>query len=239
MKRIDGGRTIEEEVFEEVRNAILLGAFEPGARLRLGELADALGVSSLPVRAALTRLRAEGLVSYVPRSGSIVAPLEYEELEEIQALRLGIEGLAARLGAERVSATDVEVMRTRIHAVQQLAQQHDLGRYLRAEAAFRELCFRATGRDRLIKSVLDLRLRAERYLRVAFDSPRGLNQSAGFQRELLDACVRHDGDAAEDVTRRALQWTKEAMAEFFGADRRRADSGLRETQRVIPTIRRR
>jgi DNA-binding GntR family transcriptional regulator len=217
MRRIDASRTMEEKVLGEIRQAILFGQLQPGARLRLRELSEELGVSSLPVRAALMRLRSEGLVRHTPRIGSVVAPLEYEELEEIQALRLGVEGLVARLGAERITTAEIERMRKKLPEVQELAEKQNLERYLRAEASFREVCFRASGRDRLVAHVIDLRLRAERYLRVAFSSPQGLSRSAGFQLELIAACEAHDGDAAEDVARRGLLWIKEAMAAHFDA----------------------
>ena len=111
LRRLDDVATVEELAFREIRDAILSGRLEPGSRLRLRELAATLGVSSLPVRAALLRLRTEGLVAYVPHSGSIVAPLEFEELEEIQAFRSGIEGLASRLGAERLTEAVKQISR--------------------------------------------------------------------------------------------------------------------------------
>jgi DNA-binding GntR family transcriptional regulator len=215
VRRIDSSVTVEEQAFQEIRRAILTGHLAPGERLRLRELSSELNVSSLPVRAALGRLRAEGLVVHAARSGSVVAPIEYEELEEIQAFRLGIECLAARLGAERIDARDLDRMARQLDVVSEVAREHDLERYLRAESAFREICFRASGRDRLVAHVVDYRLRAERYLRVAFSSPRGLAHSVGFQRTLLKACAEHDGDAAERVTEEALNWTKEAMRRYF------------------------
>src|ERR671916_304857 len=70
-------------------------------RLRLEELAGRFQASLTPVRQALRRLESEGLVVSLPRRGSRVAPLSVEELEEIQALRLGIETFLARAGAEQ------------------------------------------------------------------------------------------------------------------------------------------
>jgi DNA-binding GntR family transcriptional regulator len=217
MRAIDTSLTVEQRVFDEIRDAILTGHLEPGARLRLRELADELNVSSLPVRAALARLRAEGLVQHAPRSGSIVAPIEFEELEEIQAFRLGIESLAARLGAEHIGKKGLDAMRRRLETVDGLAQEHDLDRYLRAEASFRETCYVEAERPRLLGYVRQYRLRAERYLRVVFSTPEGLASSTVYQHQLLDACRLHDGVRAEAVTRDALEWTKETLrAQFEG-----------------------
>jgi DNA-binding GntR family transcriptional regulator len=215
MRQIDTARTVEEEAFREIRTEILGGGLEPGSRLRLRELAERLGVSSLPVRSALLRLRAEGLVVYVPHSGSIVAPLEFEELEEIQAFRVGIEGLAARLGAVRLTDGDVERMRVQLRQLEEIAREPDLGPYLAAEWSFREICFRACRRERLLAHVRDFRLRAGRYLRVAWSSPDGLAESVRFQRRFFAACSRRDGEAAEAVSREALEWTKTVVAPLF------------------------
>jgi DNA-binding GntR family transcriptional regulator len=215
LRRLDEVTTVEELAFREIRDAILSGRLEPGSRLRLRELAATLGVSSLPVRAALLRLRSEGLVAHVPHSGSIVAPLEFEELEEIQAFRTGIEGLASRLGAERLTEAELARMEQRLTELRRVALKADLDRYLEAEWAFREICFEASGRERLVGYVVDLRRRAERYLRVAFASPSGLAESLRYQETFCDACRRRDGVAAEAVTRSALEWLKEAIRPAF------------------------
>jgi DNA-binding GntR family transcriptional regulator len=205
--RLPAARTVEDQVFQRLRAAILTGSLAPGSRLRLRQLAEVLDVSPSPVRGALQRLRAEGLVRYTPHSGSIVTPLEYEELEELQAFRVGIEGLAAELGARAVTDNDLGRMSRQLELVDTLSGEGDLRRYFDAEWRFREMCFRASGRDRLVGYVLDFRQRAERYLQVAFSTPGGLGQSVQFQRALYSACEDRDGDAAREITREALEWT--------------------------------
>src|SRR2546426_1115964 len=97
-------KSAEDHVFEALRARILRG-LAPGSPLRLAEIADQYGVSMMPVRSALRRLEAEGLIRQLPRRGAVVAPLELSDLEEIQAVRAGLEGYAARLGAERIGET--------------------------------------------------------------------------------------------------------------------------------------
>ena len=111
---LDSGRLVikstEDQVYETLRREIVR-TLEPGTPLRLSAIAERLGVSTMPVRAALLRLESEGLVRQVARKGAVVAPLELEDIEEIQAIRWGIEGLAARLGAERVAEEALATMR--------------------------------------------------------------------------------------------------------------------------------
>ena len=93
--------SVEDGVYRALRQEIGQLELLPGERLLLEELAELFDVSLTPVRHALRRLESEGLVISVLRRGTHVAPLSVEELEEIQALRLGLETFLARRGAER------------------------------------------------------------------------------------------------------------------------------------------
>ena len=95
---------MEDAVYRALRSEIGRLEMAPGQRLRLEALAGRFQVSLTPVRHALRRLESEGLVESLPRRGSSVAPLSVEELEEIQALRLGLETFLARHGAEACTA---------------------------------------------------------------------------------------------------------------------------------------
>ncbi|WP_315901601.1 GntR family transcriptional regulator [Salipiger bermudensis] len=86
---------------------ITSGRLEPGTRITETELAERLQMSRTPVREALRRLEAEGLVTHKPRVGVIVRQLSYSELMELYEMRWVLEGTAARLAAR--AASDVEI----------------------------------------------------------------------------------------------------------------------------------
>ncbi|MEV0847465.1 GntR family transcriptional regulator [Streptomyces sp. NPDC049954] len=83
-----------------IRDGVLSGAYPPGARLRERELSQALGYSRIPVREALTRLAADGLVELSPRRGASVRRLSLRDVNELFDLRLSLEVFAARRAAE-------------------------------------------------------------------------------------------------------------------------------------------
>ncbi|MFJ3698562.1 GntR family transcriptional regulator [Streptomyces sp. NPDC090052] len=87
-----------------IRARIISGQYPPGARLRERELSDDLGVSRIPVREALTRLTAEGLVEISPRRGASVRNLSLRDVAELFDLRLSLEVFAARRAAEVCAA---------------------------------------------------------------------------------------------------------------------------------------
>ena len=93
---------------DAVRGMILDGRFAPGARLGEADLAEAVGVSRTPVREALRHLAAEGLVEITPNKGARVVEWTQAELEQVFDLRAEVEGLAARLAAQRASASQLD-----------------------------------------------------------------------------------------------------------------------------------
>lgn len=83
--------SLVERVTEEIKASILLGVLQPGQQFSIGELCAELDVSHIPVREALRRLEADGLVILRPSRSAIVTPLSLEELDEVYRLRLAIE----------------------------------------------------------------------------------------------------------------------------------------------------
>lgn len=209
--------TTQRRVHAELRSRILEGSIPPGAWIRQEELAAELAVSRMPVREALSLLGEEGLVELLPHRGARVPALSLEELEEIYAARMGLEGLAARHAARLIDAGALEALRLELPRLAALCAAGDPRVYLREDRAFMLNCYAAAGRPRLIREVESLREHAERYLRLVFvqaDHLRWLDYSY----QLFQACAAHDGDAAEAVAQDALRWTL-AQAKALLGDR--------------------
>ena len=98
-------------VFQILRESILTQVFRPGERLDIKDLTSKLGVSLTPVRDAINRLAAEGLVEIRPRSGTFVSDLSADEVAETFDVRLALECLAAEKMISRVSSQDIELFR--------------------------------------------------------------------------------------------------------------------------------
>ena len=94
---------IQDIVAQRIREMILSGQLNPGDRLQQDELADTFGVSTMPVREALRRLQAEGLVDFRPRRGATVAQISLSEYEEIFRIREALEIMACRWASEDFS----------------------------------------------------------------------------------------------------------------------------------------
>ncbi|MCE3267132.1 MAG: transcriptional regulator, GntR family [Solirubrobacterales bacterium] len=110
--------SIADRVYEQLRDRITHGELEAGSRLHQANISSELGVSRTPVREALARLAADGLVELLPNRGARVADVSLADMRTSYEARLGVEPLAARFAAERREPEDLERIRA------SLAHQH-------------------------------------------------------------------------------------------------------------------
>lgn len=102
------GAGVHARLLDEVRS----GALAPGARLLETEIAQRLAVSRTPVREAIRRLEAEGIVTHMPRAGATVRRLDYSEIMELYEMRTVLEGTAARLAARAASPVEIDELQS-------------------------------------------------------------------------------------------------------------------------------
>ncbi len=198
--------SVEESVYRLLRRDITRLALAPGERLFLEGLAARYGVSMTPIRQALRRLEAEGLVVSVPRRGARVAPLTVAELEEIQLVRLGLEPFLARHGAEACTDDAVAEMAERREEMERAHARGDLEAYLTTFWSVRDACYRCAGRPRLERALADQRARVERYVLFLCADVEAAAKLRQHPDRLIDAARARDGAAAEASTREALLW---------------------------------
>ena len=95
---------------QRLREAFASGHYSPGDRLRIGKVAEELGLSLTPVREALFELASEGLVDLEPHRGARVADVKVDDLHEVYMIRELLEGQAARLAADRISSEELDAL---------------------------------------------------------------------------------------------------------------------------------
>jgi DNA-binding GntR family transcriptional regulator len=113
-----------EGLVDALREAILTGRYAPGTRLVQEELADAFGMSRIPLREALRRLEGEGLVVITPNRGAIVRPLAPKDIVDLYELRLALESLALRRAAQRYADLRASTKQRHAQARQAIAARN-------------------------------------------------------------------------------------------------------------------
>ncbi|MGV6872220.1 GntR family transcriptional regulator [Pseudochelatococcus sp. B33] len=97
-----------ETAYTRLKNEIANGEMAPGSRVREVEIAERLKISRTPVREALRRLEADGLITHVPHLGAVVAKLDHQAVIELYGMREVLESTAARYAARHASEAEVQ-----------------------------------------------------------------------------------------------------------------------------------
>lgn len=199
MERI-GRNLLRDAAYDRLRSAIVDGTLRPGAALRTDELAERLGLSRAPIREAIARLTADGLVETKPQSYTRVTALVEKDVEDAAAVVAAMHDLAVRSAAGRLTAEQVGRMRAANARFAGAVRSGDLDAALDADDALHAVPVLAHGNGAAaltIERFTPLIRRAERLL---WASPRG-ERSIHQHDRLIAALEAGDGPAAADVNR--------------------------------------
>jgi DNA-binding GntR family transcriptional regulator len=212
-----GRPTSRDYVAEQLRKVIIRGELPAGEKLNPTEIAEQYGVSQTPAREALQLLASENLVRNDAFRGARVAELTAEEYEELYLMRIGLEGLAARLGAERITDAGIAEMERLLGEMARAAKAADIDLFYERDHRFHLVHYSATGRTSLVRRIMNLRIASERYARVAYVMPKvSLKDTLATHQDLMDAVADRDGKRCEQVLKDDLLRTLEAFTERFG-----------------------
>lgn len=193
-----------ETAYGAIREGITTGDLPAGTRLREEDLSSRIGVSRTPIREALRRLAAEGIVEFLPNRGAHVASWSDLELEEIFELRSLLESHAAARAATRIERQDLERLQALADQMEQRLEDRT------AEASFQisklnnefhSVILEANGSRHLesaTQGVIQVALVHRTFVRY---SPHALRRSFAHHRELIDALAARDPDWARSVMR--------------------------------------
>lgn len=180
-----------------LRGLIASGELPDGARLVERELAERFAVSRIPMREAIQKLEAEGLVELFRNRGAIVRALSAADIEEIYSLRMLLEGDAIQRAVERMDAETLaraELVHCLLGEAAGTQKQGELNR------EFHALLYAPCGNQRQLKAIRELRGQVERYERLQNTL---LADTPAFQHEhadILQACQAGDAARARAMT---------------------------------------
>jgi DNA-binding GntR family transcriptional regulator len=209
-----GHRTLAEKAFETLHWAIITGRLRPGARLPIEELAEVLDMSPMPIREAVRRLDAAGLVENIPHRGARVTELSVTDLSEVYEARMALEVLAIRRAAERFQDADEEAARHRLHTLEAMTDDRT-AEASSAHAAFHFALYDAADSAWLLRLIRPVWETSERYCLEVPES-RQLKKRRWEHRVILESCVTHDPDTAAIALHDHLATTANNISRAMG-----------------------
>ncbi|MER6013115.1 GntR family transcriptional regulator [Streptomyces bluensis] len=190
---------LRDRAYEALRDAIVAGEIEPGTVVRDADLAERLGLSRAPVREAFSRLVDEGLLESKPQSYTRVTPVVASDVRDAAAVVGAMHELATRVAVPRLSAADVESMRSANERFAQAVHAGDVDTALRADDELHEVLVRVSGNRAAAATIARYTPLIRRLERRRFGEG-GTCRSTGLHEQLIGASAAGDVDEAVRVT---------------------------------------
>lgn len=205
---------VERQVYRSIRQGLMSGLIAPGAVLTSRSLATQLSVSPQPVRDALKRLEADGILDSRPQSGFFLRTLTVPEYREITEIRQRLEGLAARHAAAHIDSGGIAMLEATNRTMASMARPHD---YLAQNFRFHFGVYSESRMPSLLGLIENLWMRIGPMLH---HHPHEFNlvETVRKHEAIIDALRRHDGDAAEAAVAHDLGTAADFIVQSLPAD---------------------
>ena len=189
-------QSLADRVFERLEKDILTGVYERGQVLTELSLVENLGVSRTPIREALLRLEEEHLIETSGR-GVTVLGITNDDLTDIYAIRIRIEGMAAAMAAKNRSAEELEQLREALALQEYYVTRADADRIKAQDSEFHRILYRLSGSRMLFETLEPLHRKVQKYRGISVKKNSRAAASLAEHKKIFDAIERADAEAAE------------------------------------------
>jgi DNA-binding GntR family transcriptional regulator len=179
-----------------LRREILAGRLRPGQTLSENEVASQLGVSRTPVREAIIRLESEGLLNVRPQVGTVVAPIEVDQVADGQFLREAIESRTARLAAGSVRPADARELKGILREQGRAVARNDQARFLVLDDRMHQHIVTMAGHPNVWRAIEDVKAQLDRVRVLSLEDPGWLATILAQHEAIVRHVLAGEGDAA-------------------------------------------
>ncbi len=191
--------SLAEQVFDRLENDILTGKYQRGEVLTELKLVNDLGVSRTPVREALHRLEQEHIIEITPK-GILILGVTEQDLKDIFAIRLRIEGMASYCAAQNMTEGELAELKETLELQEFYVTKQDPERIKTMDSKFHQLIYRYCGSAVLNDTLLPLHKKVQKYRRASVENNSRAQQSAREHRTIFEAIEARDAALAEKYT---------------------------------------
>jgi DNA-binding GntR family transcriptional regulator len=215
--------SLVNQAYKELKRVILEHQIPLGGKLNEVEFAAALGVSRTPVREAVNRLEKEGLVEILPQRGAFVVRCSEKDVFELFLIRENLEGLAARLAAERINEEDLIRLESCIQGFSEPFTENQIQRYAEEDFRYHQTIVTLSDSQRLIKLISTLYDQIRIFRLTTLGLSDRMKVSLEEHRLILEAFRMKDAEASEQRVRQHIRHVREGVMKninFFLKDER-------------------
>jgi len=221
--KLDSYKPLREIVFETLREAIIQGRLKPGERLMEVQLAEEMGVSRTPVREAIRKLELEGFVVMIPRKGAYVASYSVKDIVDVFEVRAALEGLAAGLAAERVTADELEDMERAVLQIYEVSHGNNLDILVEKDTDFHDLIYKASRNHRLVQIVTHLKEQIQRFRTTSLAVPGRGKYAVEEHKSIVEAISDRNIELAASLAREHIENAEQLLLSAMGEEKEKHD----------------
>jgi DNA-binding GntR family transcriptional regulator len=203
-------RTLQDNVYDYIREGLMMGEFSPGEHLTVRGVAGAIGTSIMPVREAFRRLTSEGALEPLSTGATRVPIFDLPKLQDLHDIRSTVEGMAARRAANRITDAELRALERHNADIQEACTAGDWRSEAKANENFHFCIYRAAQSTELLRIIEHLWLQMGPYLAWTLKNqdrlPMRVSGPKTFRhhKAILLAMRRHDAVQAEAAMRADL-----------------------------------
>lgn len=187
---------------------ILSGKLGIGVQLKQEALAQQFGVSRIPIREALKRLQAEGLIEHTAHTGSMVAAKSTQDLLETLDIRIALEARALKVAVPKMTKVDLKVARD---VIARYDASNSPREWAELNLEFHLCLYRPSGLPKLLKMIEDIVRSIDIHLRAHQSSTVGRKSPQTEHKDILKACAAGDVDLAVNLLERHIEHTQRVL----------------------------
>ena len=207
--------TLRLQVLEVLRRAILEFRFQPGDRLIERELCEMVGVSRTSIREALRHLESEGLVENLPNRGPAVARVTPETALQLYEVREALEGLAARLFAERATAKQIQALQLALTCLSDAFAAQDRRLIMVETTSFYAVLLDGCGNDIVGAMIQSLQARIQFLRATSMSLPGRAPGSLAEMNAIVTAISRRDPASAAAAATEHVRRARDAAIDML------------------------
>jgi DNA-binding GntR family transcriptional regulator len=208
---------MQDYVYRQLCELILNGEIAPGQLITIQSIADAFGVSAMPVREALQRFTAARVLTVISGRSIGIPPLTAERMLDLRRVRLEVEALAASWAAPMITDDQLRALEDLLKKLEEAARRGDRREYVRLNRAFHFGIYAAARSGVLLAIIENLWLQISPYFHLLHAS--GNYPRANAQHELmLDGLKKRDGDAVCRSLRTDIEEASRVLVELLEAE---------------------
>jgi len=204
---------MSERAYIVLRDSIIKGNLKPSERLVEDALAEAFQVSRTPLREALHRLQLDGYVVKLPKRGLMVAEVSAEQAKELYEVRAYLDGLAARLAAERLTDGEEDRLKGLRSEIYQKYNPMDYKKLRELDFQIHDFICAASKHSVCIEHLNRLYPRLLRYRNISAMPPGRMKKSGEEHLEIIDCILQRKGDQAEAAMKAHIIIASEIVGE--------------------------